>query len=76
MPTPQSQSLPSSGKPIAVGLTCWLWQRRTERLIQLAQRLGVRLQLTERIHGLHREIQCEVSGENVDRFIGEFVRRC
>lgn len=64
------------GKPISVGMTCWFWQRRAPRVIQLSQRLGVKLQLTERFHGLHRVIQCQVSGENVDRFIGEFVRHC
>lgn len=67
---------PFPGKPISIGMTCWFWQRRAPRVIQLSQRLGVKLQLTERIHGLHREIQCQVSGENVDRFIGEFVRHC
>jgi hypothetical protein len=65
------------GKPILVGLTCWRWQRsRAQAIIRLAQRLGVTLQLTERLHGLRREIECQVSGANVDRFIGEFVRRC
>lgn len=63
-------------KPIAVGLTCWLWQRRARRIMRLAQSLGVNLQLTQRIHGLRREIDCQVSGENAERFIGEFVRRC
>jgi hypothetical protein len=63
-------------KPICVGMTCWLWQRRAARIMQLAQRLGVKLQLTEHVHGLRREIQCQVWGENVDRFIGEFVRHC
>jgi hypothetical protein len=64
------------GKPISLGLTCWLWQRRARTIMELAQRLGVTLKLTEHIHGLRREIQCQVSGDNVDRFIGEFVRRC
>jgi hypothetical protein len=64
------------GKPITVGLTCWLWQRRAPRVIQLSRQLGVKLQITERVHGLRREIQCQVSGQNVDRFIGEFVRHC
>lgn len=76
MPPTQARVEPWPGKPISVGLTCWLWQRKADRVIQLSQRLGVSLQLTERVHGLHREIQCQVSGKNVDRFIGEFVRRC
>ena len=65
---------PSQAKPISIGLTCWLWQRRAPQVIRLSKRLGVKLQLTERVRGLHREIHCQVSGENVDRFIGEFVR--
>jgi len=36
----------------------------------------VTLQLTQHIHGLRREIECTVWGDNVDRFIGEFGRRC
>ncbi len=67
---------PSPRKPIPIGLTCWLWQRRAPQVIQLSKRLGVTLQLTENIHGLRRDIQWQVSGENVDRFIGEFVRHC
>jgi hypothetical protein len=58
-----------------LGLTCWRWQRgRVRALVELAERLGVKLQVTQRLHGLRREIECQVSGENVDRFIGEFVR--
>ncbi len=64
------------GKPICVGLTCWLWERRARTIAQLAQSLGVSLEITQQIHGLRREISCQVSGRNVDRFIGEFVRRC
>ena len=64
-------------KPICVGLTCWLWERgRTRRIAELAQRMGVTVQLTQKFHGLHREIEAQVSGRNVDRFIGEFVRNC
>ena len=64
-------------KPISVGLTCWLWERgRGRAIVQLAQRLDVTVQLKQEIHGLHREIVAEVSGRNVDRFIGEFVRHC
>ncbi len=63
------------GKPICVGLTCWRWQRsRVRDIDQLAQRLGVNLQLTQRARGLRRDIDCQVSGRNVDQFIGEFVR--
>ena len=64
-------------KPICVGLTCWLWDRgRPRRILALAQSLGVTVKLTEKCHGLHREIEAQVSGQNVDRFIGEFVRNC
>ncbi len=64
-------------KPICVGLTCWRWERaRPRELLRLAQRLGVTVELTEKIHGLHREIEARVSGPNVDRFIGEFGRHC
>jgi hypothetical protein len=68
-----SQALPT--KPICVGLTCWRWQRTKAKVIlRLAHNLGVTVHLTERIHGLHREAR--VSGRNIDRFIGEFVRHC
>ena len=70
-----SLSRPSS-KPISVGLTCWLWQRRAQLIHELAERTGVTVQLTQHIHGLHRHIDCQVSGTHVERFIGEFVRRC
>ncbi len=70
---PLPSSLPS--KPIRVDLTCWRWERtRSQALLQLAQRLGLTVELTEQSHGLHREIEARVSGRNVDRFIGEFVR--
>lgn len=66
-----------SPKPLSVGLTCWRWERkRTQAIVQLAQRLGVTVQLTERIRFLHRDIEARVSGPNVDRFIVEFVRHC
>jgi hypothetical protein len=66
-----------SAKPICVGLTCWRWERNRPRaILQLAQRLGVTVQLTEKIHGLRREIEARVSGPNIDRFIGEFARLC
>jgi len=73
----QVVSLPDapSVKPIRVGLTCWLWERNRSREIRLlAQRMGVAVKVTEKIHGLHREIEAQVSGRNVDHFIGEFAR--
>ena len=64
-------------KPICVGLTCWLWERgRPKAIVELAHSMGVSVQLTQKFHGLHREIEAQVSGQNVDRFIGEFVRHC
>lgn len=64
-------------KPICVGLTCWRWQsQKSKAIVELAQSMGVTVQLTQKIHGLHRDIVAEVSGRNVDRFIGEFVRHC
>jgi hypothetical protein len=74
-PTTQTESVAT--KPICVGLTCWLWERgRPKAIVELAKRMGVTVELTQKVHGLHREIQAQVSGENVDRFIGEFVRHC
>ncbi|MBL9186901.1 MAG: hypothetical protein JNK23_05440 [Opitutaceae bacterium] len=68
---------PAQAKSISVGLTCWRWQRRrTLRIVELARQLEVNLQLNQRPRGLHRDIECQVSGKNVDRFIGEFMRRC
>ena len=62
---------------ITLGLTCWLWDWGRRRAIsQLARRTGVNVQLTQHFHGLRREIECVVSGENVDKFVGEFVRHC
>ncbi len=73
--TTNPESLPA--KAICIGLTCWRWERgRPKAIIRLAQRLGVKVQLTQKFHGLHREIRAQVSGQNVDRFIGEFVRHC
>jgi len=72
-----SQTEPGSRKPISIGLTCWLWQwRKTEAMFELAKLTGVRLELKQHWHGLKRTIEGTVSGENVDRFIGEFARRC
>lgn len=74
-PTTLLDSLPS--KPICIGMTCWRWQKtKAQTIRRLGQRLGVTVKLTERIHGLRREIEAQVSGENTDRFIGEFVRHC
>ena len=69
----------SEAKSISVGLTCWRWQKTKGRVILgLGQRLGVKVQLTERISGLRRHIEAQVSGRmaDTDRFIGEFVRHC
>jgi hypothetical protein len=64
-------------KPIRIGLTCWRWEtRRPEAILRLAENLGVKVRLTQRINGLHREISAEISGRNIDQFIGEFVRNC
>lgn len=64
-------------KPISLGLTCWLWEwSRARSIVQLAGKWGVSLQLTQHIRWFYREIDCEVSGENVDQFISEFVRLC
>ncbi|MEY4487868.1 MAG: hypothetical protein RIQ79_376 [Verrucomicrobiota bacterium] len=64
-------------KPISVGLSCWLWERgHTKKIQSLGARIGVNLQITEHIHGLRRDIKCQVTGKNVDQFIGEFARNC
>jgi len=67
----------SLAKPISIGLTCWLWEwRRFRAITRLAHSLGVTLQLRQRRRGLRRDIEGEVSGPNVDRFICEFARNC
>lgn len=72
-----SNAIPSANKTICIGLTCWRWQKtKAQAILGLGQRLGVTVKLTERIHGLRRDIEAQVSGENTDRFIGEFVRNC
>jgi hypothetical protein len=72
---PKTKTAPSC--PIRIGLTCWLWERhRYVAIVQLAHHLGVTLQLTQHYRGLFREIEGEVSGENVDRFLSEFARHC
>lgn len=74
---PENKAEKALAKPICVGLTCWRWQSsRAKNISELAQRLGVTLRLKQEMHGLHREIRAEVSGRNVDRFIGEFARHC
>jgi hypothetical protein len=68
---------PFTHKPISIGLTCWLWQwSRRWTLIELAEHFGVTLEITQHRHGLYWEIEGYVSGENVDKFISEFARRC
>ena len=70
--------LPAS-RPICVGLTCWRWQKtKGQAILRLAQRFDVKVQLTERIDGLRRHIEAQVTGRmaDTDRFIGEFVRHC
>ena len=64
-------------RSICVGLTCWRWESgRSQAIVRLAQKLGVTVRLTQKIHGLRREIEAQVTGQNIDRFIGEFVRNC
>jgi hypothetical protein len=71
------KSKPQSSNPISVGLSCWLWEReRVRRIVRLGEKWGVNLKLTQHIHGLRRDIRCQITGPNVDRFIGEFARRC
>jgi hypothetical protein len=74
--TTDSSARPAPQKPICVGVTCWRWERRERMIAQVAARVGVTLQITQHIRGLRREIECQVTGKNVDQFIGEFVRHC
>lgn len=77
MQDPDAKAKKTESKPICVALTCWRWQSgRVKAISETAKRLGVTLQLRQKTHGLHREIQAEVSGRNVDQFIGEFARNC
>lgn len=77
---PQStppDALSTAPKTICIGLTCWRWQKtKAQAILGLGQRLGVTVKVTERIYGLRRDIEAQVSGKNTDRFIGEFVRNC
>lgn len=73
-PAATSENLPT--KPIRVGLSCWLWDLgKPQAILQLGQKLGVKVQLTQKFRGLRREIEAQVSGGNVDHFISEFVRQ-
>lgn len=70
---PLPQVVPS--KPIRVGFTCWRWEtQRPKALVQLAQRLGVNLKLTVKNRWLQRDVEAQISGRNVDHFLGEFAR--
>lgn len=76
-PSVPDEAVPT--KPICIGLTCWRWQKtKAQAIAGLAQRAGVKVQLTERIDGLRRHIEAQVTGRMADteRFIGEFVRHC
>lgn len=67
----------TSPKPIRFGLSCWLWEWRRHRSIrELADHLGVSLELSQRCRGLRRDIEGVVSGPKTDEFLSEFVRRC
>jgi len=77
VPTQNEAESEVASKPICVGLTCWLWEmQKPKAIVELAHKMGLTVQLTQKVHGLHREIEAQVSGRTVDRFIGEFVRNC
>lgn len=64
-------------KPIRIGLTCWRWQsRKAQAIVELARNFGVTVELTETRRGLLREIEADVSGANLDQFLGAFARHC
>ena len=66
---------PLSSKPIRVGFTCWRWEtQRPKALLKLAQRLGVTVKVTVKNRWLQRDVEAQVSGRNVDHFLGEFAR--
>lgn len=76
MSTPAATTETPPTKPIRVGLSCWLWDLgKPQAILQLGQKLGVKVQLTQKFRGLRREIEAQVSGGNVDHFISEFVRQ-
>jgi len=65
----------SAARPIRVGFTCWRWEtQRPKAMLNLAQRLGVTVKVTVKNHWLHRDVEAQVSGRNVDHFLGEFAR--
>jgi hypothetical protein len=68
----------TAANPISLGLKCWFWERERIRrmLFALGERLGVTLKVSHRVHGLRCYLQFQVTGQNVDRFIGEFARFC
>ena len=69
------QASHSTSGPIAIGLSCWRWERGPVRqIVRLGEEFGVTLHLTERIEGLRRIVRGQVAGPNVDRFICEFAR--
>jgi len=71
--TSVSEVMPT--KPIRVGFTCWRWEtQRPKAILSLAQRLGVNVKLTVKNRWLQRDVEAQVSGRNVDNFIGEFAR--
>ena len=45
-------------------------------MVDAAKRTGVHLEITQTFRGLRREIEGQVSGDNVDAFLHEFARRC
>lgn len=76
MSTPATTPETRTTKPICISLSCWLWDLgKPQAILQLGQKLGVTVQLTQKVHGLRREIEAQVSGRNVDSFISEFVRQ-
>lgn len=76
MSTPIATPETRPTKPICVGLSCWLWDLgKPQAILQLGQKLGVKVQITQKFRGLRREIEAQVSGRNVDHFISEFVRQ-
>ncbi|MFT3783072.1 MAG: hypothetical protein QM790_13775 [Nibricoccus sp.] len=64
-------------KPIRVGFTCWRWEtKKAAAVLQLAQRKGLSVKLTVKNRWFQRDIEAQVSGRNVDSFIGDFARHC
>lgn len=66
---------PMPTKPIRVGFTCWRWEtQRPKALVRLAKNLGLTVKISVKNRWLQRDIEAQVSGRNVDSFIGEFAR--